>query len=143
MQATTQTTSLAQLLKTVPALSDLAESDLDWLAARMELIHYSPGDLVVEEGAAADRMFVILEGETRGQREKAIGDGRTYSSRAPHITGMLPYSRLTHIPLTIRAMTPTTIAILPASCFPEMLERLPAMGPKLVGILADRFRETT
>jgi len=136
-------TTLAHQLKAVPAFSDLSGDEVEWLASHMELAHYEPGDIVVEEGAPADRMFVILEGEIRGQREKAVGDGRTYSSRAPHVTGMLPYSRLTHIPLTIRAMAATSIAMLPSSKFPEILARLPDLGSKLVGVLADRIRETT
>lgn len=143
MEGSTVTTSLAQQLKTVPVFADLSEEDLAWLAARMKLGHYSPGEIIAEEGSPADRMWIILEGETRGRRENAIGDGRTYSARAPHVTGMLPYSRLTHVPLTIRAMTPAVIASLAASYFPEVLERLPVLGPRLVGVLADRIRETT
>ena len=134
---------LARRLQTVPIFSELPDEDLSWLAARMEVVQYNAGDIIVAEGAAADRMLVLLEGETRSQREHAIGDGRSYSARAPHVTGMLPYSRLTHIPLTMRALTPTTIAFLPALHFPEMLERLPALQPKLVAALADRVRETT
>jgi signal transduction histidine kinase len=133
----------AELLKNVPVFSDLAEDDLAWLAKRMELRHYESGEVIAAEGSPADRMWVILEGETRGQREQAVGDGRTYTARAPHVTGMLPYSRLTHIPLTLRAMTRATIAVLCASEFPEMLERMPGLGTKLVGVLADRVRETT
>ena len=143
METSTATISLAQQLKMVPVFADVPDEELVWLAARMELVHYSAGEVIVQEGSPADRMFVLLEGETRGQREQAIGDGRTYSARAPQVTGMLPYSRLTHIPLTMRAMTHATIASLAASHFPEMLERLPALGPKLVGVLADRIRETT
>jgi signal transduction histidine kinase len=143
METSIPTTSLAQQLKVVPVFSDLPEEDLAWLAARMDLAHYNAGDVIVAEGSPADRMVVILEGETRGQRGRAVGDGRTYSARAPHVTGMLPYSRLTHIPLTMRAMTPATIASLAVSHFPEMLERMPALGPKLVAVLADRIRETT
>src|SRR5215475_13631918 len=125
MEASPATTSLARRLKAVPVLSDLSEEDLEWLAARMELCHYDPGDVIAAEGSPADRMWVILEGEARGQREHAIGDGRTYSFRAPHVTGMLPYSRLTHVPLTTRATTRATIATLAVSYFPAMLERLP------------------
>jgi signal transduction histidine kinase len=143
MATSIATTGLAQQLKTVPVFSDLSDEDLAWLAARMELLHLEAGDVIAEEGSPANRMFVLLEGETRGQREHAVGDGRTYSARAPQVTGMLPYSRLTQIPLTIRAMTPATIAIYPAARFPEMLEHLPALGQKLVGVLADRIRETT
>jgi signal transduction histidine kinase len=136
-------TGLAQQLRTVPVFSDLSEEDLAWLASRMELVEYNTGDVIIEEGAPADRMMVLLAGETRGQREHSVGDGRTYSARAPSVTGMLPYSRLTHIPLTVRAMTPCTIVFVSASHFPEMLDRMPSLRSKLVGVLADRIRETT
>jgi signal transduction histidine kinase len=145
MEASTTALDLVQRLKTVPVFSELSEEDLLWLAARMEVAHYGPGDIVMEEGAPADRMLVLLEGEARGQQEHTVGGAAyaNYSVRAPHVTGMLPFSRLTHIPLTMRAVTPSTIAFLSASHFPEMLERLPVLQPKLVAVLADRIRETT
>jgi signal transduction histidine kinase len=143
MDASTATASLAQQLKTVPAFADLSDDDLSWLADRMEVNYYNAGDMIAAEGSPADRMWIMLQGETRGQREQAVGDGRTYTSRAPSVTGLLPYSRLTNVPLTVRAMTPATIATLPASYFPEMLQRLPALGRKLVSLMADRIRETT
>jgi signal transduction histidine kinase len=135
--------SLPQQLKTIPVFSDLPSEDLAWLASLMEVVHFKPGDIVVTEGSPANRMIVILEGEISIQREQGIGDGRSYSARAGQVTGMLPYSRLTHFPLTVRAMTPTSLAVVRVEQFPEMLERLPALGPKLVGVLADRIREST
>jgi signal transduction histidine kinase len=134
---------LAQQLKAIPVFSDLGDEDLAWLAERMEVVHFNPGDVIATEGSPADRMWVVLEGEVRGRRERVAGDGRTYSARAPQVTGLLPYSRLTQVPLTTRAMAPTTIASLHASRFPEMLQYLPSLGPKLVGVMADRIRETT
>jgi signal transduction histidine kinase len=138
-----QTTELARQLKAVPVFSDLSEEDLEWLASRMELMHYQAGDVVVEEGSPADRMIVILEGEAQIQREQGSGDGRIYSAHAGQLTGMLPYSRLKQFPLTSRAMTPSTVATMNVSHFPELLERLPALGGRLVGVMSDRIRETT
>ena len=138
-----QTTVLAQQLKAVPVFSDLAQEDLEWLASRMELAHYQPGEVVVEEGSPADRMIVVLEGEAQIQRERGFGDGRIYSAHAGQLTGMLPYSRLKQFPLTSRAMTAATVATLNVSHFPEMLKRLPALGGRLVGLMSDRIRETT
>ncbi len=135
--------SLARQLRAISAFSDLPEEDLLWLASRMELVHYKPGDIVVTEGSPADRLIVVLEGEASIQRENAAGDGRTYSMRAGSVTGMLPYSRLTHFPLTARAMTPSTVASLRVEHFPEMIKRLPELAQRLVGIMADRIRETT
>lgn len=139
----TSTYDLTRHLAAVPVFSDLPIEDLGWLASRMEVKHYAPGDVVIEQDSPADRMMVILEGEVASRREQGVGDARTYSAQAGQVTGMLPYSRLTHIPLTVRAMTSCTLAFLHVSHFPEMLQRLPGLASKLVGVLADRVRETT
>jgi signal transduction histidine kinase len=143
MGTSTEAINLVQQLQHVPVFADLSEDDLAWLAEHMELLSFNPGDIIAAEGTPADRMWVFLAGEARGRREQAPGDARTYSVRAPYVTGALPYSRLTHFPLTMRAMTPTAVASLSVTHFPEMLKRLPALGAKLVGVLADRIRDTT
>ena len=139
----TSTAALAQQLAAIPVFSDLSPEDVSWLASQMEVAHFAPGKIVTLEDSPADRMIVILEGEIAGRREHGPGDGRTYSAGAGRVTGMLPFSRLTHFPLTARAMSPVTVALLHVSRFPEVLERAPALGPKLVGVMADRIRETT
>jgi signal transduction histidine kinase len=140
---TTTTADLTQQLAAIPIFSDMKAEDLGWLASLMEVAHYEQGDVILEEDSPADRLIIILEGEVAGRREHSAGDPRTYSASAGQVTGMLPYSRLTHFPLTVRAMTRASMAYLNVSHFPEMLQRLPDMGPKLVGVLADRIRETT
>src|SRR6516162_2295963 len=72
-----------------------------------------------------------------------LPETRGRSQREPQVSGLLPYSRLTHVPLPVRAVTQATIAALAASHFKEMLERLPVLGPKLVGVMSDRIREST
>ena len=62
---------------------------------------------------------------------------------AGRVTGMLPFSRLKQFPLTARAMTASTVAYLNVTHFREMLERAPALGQKLVGVMSDRIRENT
>jgi signal transduction histidine kinase len=134
---------LAAQLKEIPVFSGLSLEDLSWLASRMEVMHYHAGDLIAEEGSPADRLIVVLEGEIFGRHEHSVEDGRTFTASAGTVTGMLPYSRLTHLPLSTRAAKPSTLALLHVSHFPEMLEHLPALGPKLVAVMADRIRETT
>jgi signal transduction histidine kinase len=138
-----QSIDLIQRLPAVPVFSDISDEELSWLASRMEVSKYAAGDVVLEEDSPADRMIVVLEGEVAGRREQGAGDPRTYSASAGQVTGLLPYSRLTHIPLTLRAMTPATVAYLHKSHFPELLHGFPELGQKLVGVLADRIRETT
>jgi signal transduction histidine kinase len=56
---------------------------------------------------------------------------------------MLPYSRMTTFPATVRAVTQARVATFPADRFPEMLARMPVLGPRLVGLLSDRIRDFT
>ena len=71
----TSTTALAQQLAAIQVFSDLAPEDVSWLASQMEVAHFAPGEIVVAEDSPADRMFVILEGEIGGHRERGPGDG--------------------------------------------------------------------
>src|ERR1051325_5375772 len=121
----TSTINLAQELAAIPVFSDLSVEDVSWLASQMSVDHFGPGEIVTEEDSPADRMIIILKGEITVRREHGAADPRTYSAMAGRVTGMLPYSRLTHFPFTARATVPTTIATLYVSHFPEVLTRLP------------------
>jgi signal transduction histidine kinase len=137
------TLSLAEELVRIVQFADLAEDDLQWLAEHMQVVELEPGELFFPAGAPADRMLVILEGGLRGQNEGGADDGRVFISSAGQVTGMLPYSRLTVYPLASRAMARTRIATLRKELFPEMLQRIPALGPRLVALMADRIRNVT
>jgi len=52
-----------RLLKSVPAFQGLPEPVLEQLAARVVEEPYPQGAVVLDEGAAADRLFLIAEGE--------------------------------------------------------------------------------
>ena len=81
-----QTANLEADLRRVPQLADLATEVIEWLAEHVEVTEYAPGDVLVQAGAPADRMFIVLEGEFRRQ-----GDiGMAFRLHGPQITGMLP-----------------------------------------------------
>ncbi len=134
---------LADELRPISIFSDLSSEDLAWLASQMTVVDLEPGEVFLREGVPADRLFVILQGEMRGTRESDATDTRVFTARAGQVTGMLPYSRLTHFPLTTRAMSRARIASLQKDRFPEMLQRMPVLAHRLVGILSDRIRENT
>jgi signal transduction histidine kinase len=134
---------LAEELRRISIFSDLSNEDLAWLASQMVVTDLEPGEVFLREGVPADRLFVILQGEMRGTRESDATDSRVFTAKAGQVTGMLPYSRLTHFPLTTRAMSCARIASLQKDRFPEMLQRMPVLAHRLVGILSDRIRENT
>jgi signal transduction histidine kinase len=123
--------------------SDLGEEALTWLAEHFTEQWLEPGDAAVVEGSPADRMMVLVEGELQVRREKGPSDGWINTVLAGEVSGMLPFSRMTTFSVTARAVKRTRILWLPATLFPEMLRRIPALEPRLVGLLTDRVREWT
>ncbi len=126
----------------IPAFADLPDEHLSWLAAQAQELALNSGEVLVHEGAPADAMFVLIEGETEARTE-SIPESPVFTQLAPMVTGMLPYSRMTQFTVTLRAVKPSRFARISTSVFPEMLSRMPLLGQRLVGILADRVREST
>jgi signal transduction histidine kinase len=57
------------------------------------------------------------------------------------VTGLLPFSRLTVFPMTARATVATWGLRLHKDHFQEMLQRIPELLARLIGVMADRIRE--
>jgi signal transduction histidine kinase len=138
--ATLTGTPLIEALRKVPVLADLKEDQLQWFASNAEDLYFEAGQVVVEAGAPADQLIVILAGELQGKRPTGAG---VYIVGAGTITGMLPFSRMTQFPSTIRATAPTRLASLHKDRFEEMFRRIPDIQPRLIGVLTDRVREST
>ena len=134
---------LVEDLRKVPTLSDLRDDELLWLAEHTEIETAEAGEVVIHEGDVADAMFIYLEGEMDGRRESTGPDSPVYSFGAGQITGLLPFSRMTNYMITARALSHVRVARIRKECFQQMLHRIPALGPRLVGILSDRVREAT
>jgi signal transduction histidine kinase len=138
--ATVTGTPLIEALRAIPVFEGLSEDQLAWFASNALDLHYAGGDVVSEAGAPADRMIVIIEGEIQGKRPNS---DLPFVAPAGIVTGMLPYSRMTNFPATIRATVATRIAALPVDRFDEMFRRIPDIQPRLIGLLTDRVREAT
>jgi len=129
-------------LRKIEVFADLPEEQLDWLVEHLQEMRFQPGEIMGREGEPLDNLIVILKGEIRIQRGSG-SDEIFIRGTAGEVTGLLPYSRLTHYGGTTRAVLATRIAALHRSDFPEMLKRIPLLGQRLVSIMADRIRETT
>ena len=127
-----------QELTAISVFSNLPAAGLEWLAAQMETFDLKPGDILVNAGQRAEHLVVLFQGEVRAER----GDGRVYIMHAGQVTGLLPYSRLTHFPSTAYAVVESRGAKLHNRHFGEMLQRMPELNQRLVAVLADRIRET-
>jgi signal transduction histidine kinase len=56
---------------------------------------------------------------------------------------MLPFSRMKKSVVTGRALTDSRILRFPSAHFPELIQKMPELTQRLVGVMADRIREVT
>ena len=126
-------------LRTISVFADLPAEDLEWIAQRMEEVHFHAGEVYGRTGDPADYMIVLFEGELQVERPNAP----TLTVEAGHVSGLLPYSRLTQFRGTARAVLPSRLLRLHKQYFPDMLHRSPILGQRLVALMSDRIREIT
>ena len=91
-------------------------------------------------------MVIFLEGEMHAYWDDNDHD-IVYIARAgdpaSEVSGMLPFSRMTEFTVTGRAVTDVRLLRFPVRLFPEMMQRMPVLVQRLVGIMSDRVREAT
>ena len=139
--STNETKNLIDDLRKISVFSDLTADQLAWLGGKFEETRLAAGETFIRPGDPIDKLTVIFEGEMQFQRTD-MPDAPVFRVSAGEVTGLLPYSRLTQARGIGRAVVPLRLASLHKSFFPEMLQRIPELGPRLVAIMSDRIRET-
>lgn len=129
-------------LRTVNVFVDLPPEDLSWLAERMEEVRFRGGEIYGRAGDPVEHLFVLLEGELQIERQDAPGSPFIIVT-AGHVTGLLPFSRLTSFRGTARASQASRGLRLHKRHFSEMVSRIPLLGQRLVALMSDRIREIT
>jgi signal transduction histidine kinase len=135
--------AFSEKLRRIKPFAELSTADLEWFVSKAEVIRLQPGEVVVRERDPATHMFVILEGEMRARREAGGLDSPVFSAHAGDITGILPFSRMTHYTITGRATAPLLGLAFHTQNFPELIQRLPLLAQRLIGMMTDRVRDFT
>jgi signal transduction histidine kinase len=129
-------------LRRVPVFADLPDDQLDWFLSQSQEQVFKPGETYIRAGDPAQTMFVIVEGEFLARGE-LNGETFAFPVTAGDVTGLLPFSRMKRAPLTGRAVTNARLLRFPSTKFPELVQRMPELATRLVGLMSDRIRETT
>jgi signal transduction histidine kinase len=147
MVATTNSPAdIVDALRRVQVFADLPEDQLKWFADNVEDRRLDPGEVLFRKGDPPDWMVIFLEGELHLYWDENVHDDMFIARAgdpASEVSGMLPFSRMTVLNVTGRAATSMRVLQFPARLFPEMMQRMPILVQRLVGIMSDRVRETT
>jgi len=135
-----------EALRRVHVFADLPDDQLQWFADSSEDRRFAAGEVMFHKGDKADAMVVYLQGEVHAYWDESDHDivyiGRA-GDQSTEVSGMLPFSRMTEFQVTGHAVTDVRLLWFPVRLFPEMMQRMPVLVQRLVGIMSDRVREST
>src|SRR6266446_2810334 len=134
-------TDKSELLR-VPVFADLPDDQIAWFLGQSEEVHIKAGDIFMRAGDPAEFMVVILDG-TLQARGEINGEIIAISIKSGSVTGVLPFSRMKQFTVSGRAVKDTRILKFPATLFPDLVQKMPELAKRLVGLMTDRVRETT
>ena len=131
-----------ELLRQVPAFVGLPEDQIEWFLSQSQELSLNAGDPYARRGDPAEAMFVLLEGEFQWRGELA-GDTFVRDIKAGEVTGVLPFSRMKQYTLSGRALTAGRVLRFSAALLPQLVQKMPELATRLVGMMSDRIREAT
>jgi signal transduction histidine kinase len=134
-------TQTAELLR-IPVFADLPEDQIEWFIGQAEELPFQAGDILINPGTPADAMFVLLEGQLQARGDIA-GETMIINVDAGQVTGRLPFSRMKTFTFGARALTDCRILRFPATKYHDLVQKMPELTERLVGMMTDRVRETT
>src|SRR6267154_2494474 len=129
-------------LQRIPAFADLPDEQIAWFLSQSQETHVKAGETYVRQGDPADWMFVILEGQFQWRGEFG-GETVVLAGKPGDVTGVLPFSRMKQFTVNGRAVTEGRVLKFPSSLFSELVQKMPELTTRLVGMMSDRIRETT
>ncbi len=129
-------------LRRVPVFVDLPDDQLTWFISQAQELVLKAGDVYSRQGDPADAMFVILEGQLQGRGE-LNGETFVFDLEPGDVTGVLPFSRMKQFTVGGRALTDSHALRFPSALFPDLVQKMPELTKRLVGLMSDRIRETT
>ena len=129
-------------LSRVPAFVDLPEDQIAWFLSQSQEVNLRAGDVYARQGDPPEAMFVLLEGEFQWRGEFS-GETIVIPGKVGDVTGALPFSRMKQFTVTGRAVSNGRILRFPSALFPELIQKMPELAKRLVGVMADRIREAT
>jgi signal transduction histidine kinase len=131
----------SELLR-VPVFSGLPDDQIAWFIGQAKEMNIPAGDAAFRQDDPADAMYVVLEGQMQARGELA-GEAVVIPMKPGDVTGVLPFSRMKQFSVGARAITDSRVLRYPASLFPDLVQKMPELAQRLVGLMSDRIRETT
>ncbi len=127
-------------LRPLEILGGLPDEQLRWFRTHGRRVTLETGDRMFERGRPADAMWIVVRGTIQGFEEHGGQWLLVATTRRGEVTGLLPFSRMTHYPRHTVAAEPSEVLRVDASDLPELIHNSYEVGRRLVAQMSDRVR---
>jgi anion transporter len=131
--------ALVDTLRAVPLFAGLPRDTLARVVGELDEVEVAAGDVIVEEGATGDALYVVSQGTVEirvgGDGLSALGPGEWFGEMAL-LTGDARSA-------TVIAFTPAVLLRLPKARFIALSERQPTLLREITRVLCERLAQRT
>jgi uncharacterized protein YhbP (UPF0306 family) len=96
---------------------DLPQQEVDTIRAQLQTMQYDAGDVIVRQGAPADKFFIIIDGEVDVVREEGGAQHELATLKRGQFFGEMAILRDAPRMATVRARVPTTVFAMERDAF--------------------------
>ncbi len=132
--------AVTELLRRIPLLSDLTETDLHRLARTANHVRAAPGELVMTQGDAADGLYLVLDGEVEVLSVQG-GEEVLLSVEGPgSFVGEMALLEESPRSASVRAVVDSEFLVIGPDEFQGLLEKSPGTSMSMLRTVMARLR---
>ncbi len=132
------------ILSNTPPFSSLPKDELDHLRATLPKVSFSPGEIILREGLADDKFFILMDGQVEIIKSLGSEDERHLGIRgAGTLLGeMSLFNQDCCHSASVRALTPLTLLSILHADLDALLLRYPKMSYEIIRVFSNRLTES-
>jgi CRP/FNR family cyclic AMP-dependent transcriptional regulator len=133
-----------EMLRNIPLFAGLPRARLKLIAYTAEVLHFEPGEVIVQQGDPADSVFIIADGEAEVWLTADDGHDVRLGTLGRHsLLGEIAVLCNGRRTATIRTKDRVVTLKISAHVFLDLLRQSPDIAMQVMRIIADRLEKTT
>ena len=133
-----------ETLRNIPLFAGLPTARLKLIAYTAEVVRFAPGEVIVQQGDAADAVYIITEGQAEVWLHDHDGNEINLATMGPHSlfgeTAVICKGQRT---ATVKAKDRVVTFKISANLFLDLVRQSPEIGMQVMTVLAQRVERTS
>jgi signal transduction histidine kinase len=130
-----------EFLRRLPLFAGLSEPDLERLYQQAQPMELAPNDLLIEEGAPGDALFVLIDGELQVTKRSGAQDVKVDIRTPGSVIGEMSLLDNTPRSASVRAITPSRLLTISKDVFEQVLSTSPSAALSTLHLFVARLRQ--